>query len=292
VTKDFRTIRLWPDWAPLKKLQRLRFDGPAGGVFELESIAILRMPAAQAEETEWDLRDPATAQRFRQATFDCDAEPTAEGLRVAGRDGPPAACLDGVRAPADNHPWLVVRMSASAGPYGGFKFGAPPGKGGFYTFPIRADGRMRTYNVWMGDYDLVQGPQPQRPVKSQFRGVLGNFSIIPTYEPGAQGLIQSVAFRSEPEGPPLLVVEYCGGADGLCRVGRRGLIAIRVRNAGPSGHTVCRCDAAIGGTPVIHRSIDMRGRRTGRSQRPNPSRSRNRPAPRRNPGPQSAQDPV
>ncbi|MCX7016609.1 MAG: glycoside hydrolase family 99-like domain-containing protein [Candidatus Sumerlaeota bacterium] len=234
VAQDFRTIRLWPAWAAMKKLQRIRFDGPASGVLDLESIAIRRLPAPPNDEAEWDLRDASTAQRFRDSTFDYPTTPTAAGLQVAGADGPPVLSLDAVRALAEGRSWLVVKMSASSGPYGGFKFGTPPAKGGYYTFPIRADGRMHTYNVWMGDYDLVQGPEPQRPVKSKFCGVLNNFSIIPTYEPGAQGVVQSVAFRAAPEGPPLLVVEYCGPADGLYRVGRRGPIAIRVRNAGGS----------------------------------------------------------
>jgi len=234
-SEEFRTIRLFPLWARYKKILRLRLDAPPnGGRFDLQYIAVKRLAAEPPPETSFDLRDARTAERFLKATLDSDVTATPNGLRVVGRGTPPVATIDAVRIPADENQWLIVRMGANSGLYGGFFFTSTAQRGWRYTFPICPDGRMHTYNVYLGDYYLVKGPQPRRFKRSRFRGIIRGFSIIPTYEPNGEGVIESVSFRPKPEGLPLLIVEYCGGAEGLYRVGRAAPVAVRVRNAGGS----------------------------------------------------------
>ena len=153
---------------------------------------------------------------------------TSSGLVVKGTNQhPPAVQIKDIAMPVGSKKWLIVRMSSNAGPYGGLYFRTSTGETQFLTFPVISDGRIRTYNVYLGDESI-----PAKNLKSKFLGIISQFAVIPTYERDAVGLIEFVEFSNTNKGNGFFIEEYAGAFNSLCRVGRPAPIAVRVRNGG------------------------------------------------------------
>jgi hypothetical protein len=200
-------------------------------------------------EARWDLRSGARAATLGGANSS-QTQRTAEGARVQGAgENPPSLALDGGGVAVQPNSFLVVRMKAADGEFAGVV--VTTDQPVEYTFPIRADGEMHTYNVWLGDYYLVprfleQVTARTDPVKTEFparngkllltksklQGPIRSLKVSPTYAAGGSGTIESIAIADRPSGPPLLVVEHVGPAEALSRVGRKAPWGIRIRNAG------------------------------------------------------------
>lgn len=172
----------------------------------------------------YDLRDAATAQRFKGS----GTALTAEGLRIDGGKDVPRVNLSGANMDVTGKPWLVLTMSSTKGRYGGFTF-AGAKEPQTFVFPIVADGKMHAYNVSLASETMSKAHV--RP--SYFKGAINSFGVILTYEPGAEGTLQGVQFSANPSGSPsLFIPEYAGAVECLNRVGRTAPVAVRFRNAG------------------------------------------------------------
>lgn len=158
---------------------------------------------------------------------------TSNGLVMKGTSQhPPAVQIANIAMPVDSKKWMIVKMSSSAGPYGGLFFRTSTGETQFLTFPVISDGQLRTYNVYLGDETI-----PAKNLKSKFLGTISLFAIIPTYERNAAALIESVEFSSTNKGKGFFIEEYAGAFNSLYRVNRAAPIAVRVRNGGGSDLT-------------------------------------------------------
>lgn len=176
-----------------------------------------------------------------------------KGIQVTGKDNNPPMATCSISEYKSEGKWLILKMKSDLGPYGGFWFSK---KGNVkdpsmtkYSFPIRSDNEIHTYNVWLGDYyltprliknqaeELSMAGFPGSPYKNvlkktEFNGEITSISVIPTYAPNGKAVIESVSISDKPVGPPLLIAEYCGGAESVYRAGKPGVYGIRVRNAG------------------------------------------------------------
>jgi hypothetical protein len=149
-------------------------------------------------------------------------------LRIEGDKDIPCVTLNGASLDATDKQWLILTMSSTKGPYGGFTFTGDKDPQTF-VFPILSDGQMHTYNVSLGTEAMSKG----HVRTSRFKGMIKSFGIIATYEPGALGVVQAVQFSGSANGSPSLCIpEYAGAVECLNRVGRPAPVAVRFRNAG------------------------------------------------------------
>lgn len=165
----------------------------------------------------------------------------------------------------DQNQWLVVRASHNAGTSMGVVFGPvtidynEPN----YSFPIRGDGEMHTYNLWLGRYYLVprkqleteasfdpcinEGPYPGF-IGNQSKMVLQNSALLPNLvgpitvfvnnrfanhdASGSWGRVEFIKIADRPEGPTVLIIDMLCCARAICRVDEPTPCGIRIRNMG------------------------------------------------------------
>lgn len=158
---------------------------------------------------------------------------TSKGLFITGNDQhPPAAEMSDALLNAEGKKWLILKMSSSQGPFGGFYFKNSSGEEQYFVFPVISDQKIRTYNVFLGDENI-----PNKNLVSKFKGMINQFAILPTFERNSSGQIESVEFSETSSGKGFFVPEYCGAFNSLYRVGQPGLVAVRFRNMGGTSLT-------------------------------------------------------
>ncbi len=165
----------------------------------------------------------------------------------------------------DSNQWLVVRAMHNAGVYMGVYFGPVTidAEEPTYSFPIRPDNEMHTYNLWLGRYYLA--PRKQLETEASFdpcinEGVYPAFtgnqsklvSQTPAFLPnlvgpitvfindrfanhsaeGSWGRVEFIKIADKPEGPTVLIIDMLCCARAICRVDEPTPCGIRIRNMG------------------------------------------------------------
>ncbi|MBM3890631.1 MAG: hypothetical protein FJ388_16075, partial [Verrucomicrobia bacterium] len=194
---DFRTYVIEPYWQAEKKIILLRLDFPHDkpGHYAIKSLRIV------------DTAPPTvTTLPARDVALDADGEWRA---RVSLR--------------AEECPFVTVRMSASAGNAGVLSFVSAERDGmKTVSFPLRADGRMHTYNL-----DASSGSGWEN-----WRGEIIALRLRPTETRGAQVKIESISAEADLTGPADLEVTYFALGDAFARAGRPVRLEAMVRNNG------------------------------------------------------------
>lgn len=213
------------------------------------------------------LNDPEVAR-----TFNFTAPPSGytvtggtliEGVGRSITGSPPSFVVNYPAITAENNPlrWLVIRMKSPSAQYGGVYFGGATtdqDQDQNYSFPIRGDNVMHTYNVWLGDNFLIPRRQSDvdllpgdAPGTSGFTKLVlqiskitgaGNLKntirIFPTFDnPSGSGVVEWMNLQRYPEGPPVLIIEHVGPARAMNRVNDACVWCVRIRNAGGTNAT-------------------------------------------------------
>ena len=215
----FHVHRIHPFWHAAGKIVRLRLDPPADGRFAIQSIRIVDDgPAAASPAKAWTFdADPQGWRAWRDL-----AEPVVRDglLRATAQGTSPMLMSPRIAVAADEHPYVSIRMAADRGTTGrvfcvsGTQFG-----GEDVSFPLRADGKMHSYNVDVGHL-------------AHWRDEVILLGIQPTDAEGAQATIDSIEIADAPRGPAELEIGYFGPADAVNRAGRPVEIAMTLRNRG------------------------------------------------------------
>lgn len=191
---DWQTYRIEPFWQAEKKIIKLRLDFPheGNGHYAIRAIRVIE--------------EPPSAQVSLPAR---DVELVAKGEWRA------RVSLD-----TEEGAFIAVRMAASAGEAGVVTF-ASDAVNGLHrvNFPLHADGRMHTYNVDVG-------------ANTHWRGKIVELRLQTPARKGAKTVVESIAFGSEPQGPPDLEVTWLGLHDPFTRAGRPARLEARVVNRG------------------------------------------------------------
>ena len=215
----FHVYQVRPFWHPVGKIIRLRVDPPSDGPFEIEWIRVVDEGPAEAS--------PASAWRFdvqphgwRPWQQVSDPVVRQGSLQVRALAATPILMSPSLDVPADEHPYVAVRMATDAGTTGGV-YCVSSSKSGWdvATFPLRSDGRMHWYNIDVGHLD-------------HWRDRIVLLGIQPSDVQGATARIESIEIADQPRGPAELEVGYFGPADGVCRAGRPARVVCAVRNTG------------------------------------------------------------
>ena len=194
VAGEWQTYRIEPFWQAEKKIIKLRLDFPheRGGRYAIRAIRVVE--ATPATETALPVRD---------VKLDATGEWRAR-----------------VSLNAEEGAFIAVHMSASAGEAGAIAFASDTVNGLHQvSFPLRADGRMHTYNVDVG-------------ADTHWRGRIIELRLQTTGRKGAKTIIESITSGAEPQGPPDLEVTWLGLHDPFSRAGRPTQLEARVVNRG------------------------------------------------------------
>lgn len=177
---EFRTYRIEPFWQAEKKIIRMRLDFPeqAGGHYAIRALRVVE--ESPAGITQLPVRSPVL-----------DAKGSWHA-RVA--------------LPAEEAPFLTLRLATRGGAVGAVSFASSVANGlKRVTFPLRADGRMHTYNLdpgtstgWLGE-------------------IIGLRLDLP---PSPETRVESIAAGSDLQGEPDLQVRWMGLSDPWARAGR------------------------------------------------------------------------
>ncbi len=232
---EFHTYRVHPFWHAAGKIVRLRIDPPNKGRFEIASIGIVDNPGVA--------RSDAQAWRFEKGTggwqaWQDMAAPVVEdgALQVTG-DGPaPVLMSPLLNVPAAENPIVSVRMAVGEGSTGTVYCVSDERHGReAISFPLRADGRMHSYNI---DVASLGG----------WRGRILMMGLRPSDVPQAKVVIESIEIASEPCGPAELEVGYFGRTEGVNRTGRAVEVTCLVRNLGgePARNVTATLDVSEG----------------------------------------------
>ncbi len=87
------------------------------------------------------------------------------------------------------------------------------------TFPLKADGKLHSYNIDVGNL-------------SNWRDQIIMLGVQPSDAAGDRVSIESIEIAEAPRGPAEFEIGYFGPADGLLRAGRAADISLSVRNLG------------------------------------------------------------
>lgn len=221
VTGDgrYHVYRVRPFWHAAGKIVRLRFDPPNKGRFEWAGLRIVdRTDTAKSDARAW---------QFDASACDWQTEPAPRQAAVqAGAlqwtvDSPEAILWSpALRIATQENSWISIQMAASGGTTGRIHCATSRRYGsGHIEFPLRPDGRMRTYNVFLGSLSV-------------WRDDLVLVGLQPTDEAGGRVRIRSIEIADQPQGAPDLEVEFLGSTAGVNRVGRPVEISALVRNQG------------------------------------------------------------
>ena len=215
----FHVYRLRPFWHAAGKVIRLRFDPPDKGRFEWASLRIVdRAETAACDRQAW---------QFNASPLGWQAEPPSGEPAV--RDGALEWVPDSanailwsppLRVSAEENGWISIRMAVTAGSTARLHAASSKRYGsGAVDVPLRPDGQLRTYNVFLGSLAV-------------WRGDLVQIGLQPTDQPGATVRIESVEIADQPLGAPELELEFLGSTAGVNRVGRPVEVAALIRNRG------------------------------------------------------------
>ena len=215
----FHVHRIHPFWHAAGKIVRLRLDPPSDGKFAIESIRIVdEGPPSPSADKAWTFdADPQGWRAWRDL-----AKPVVrDGLLHATAQGKsPILMSPTLAVSADEHPYVSIRMAADRGTTGrvfcvcSTQFGWED-----VSFPLRADGKMHSYNVDVGHL-------------GHWRDEIILVGVQPTDVEGARATIESIEIADAPRGPAELEIAYFGPADAVNRAGRPAEVTLSVRNLG------------------------------------------------------------
>ena len=216
---QFHTYRIHPFWHAAGKIVRLRVDPPGKGRFEIASISIVDdRSVARSDAQAWTFDKDTQGWRAWQDV----ASPVVEAgaLNVKSEGGSPIVMSPLLNVPAAENPIISVRMAVDEGSTGAIYCMSNERNGSeTVSFPIRADGRMHSYNI---DVASLGG----------WRGRILMVGLGPTDAPDAEVTVESIEIAAEPCGPAELEFGYFGRAEGVNRTGRPVEVTCLVRNLG------------------------------------------------------------
>ncbi|MBN2450039.1 MAG: glycoside hydrolase family 99-like domain-containing protein [Lentisphaeria bacterium] len=228
----WHVLRILPFWQAEGKVILIRVDLPTPAPqdkgrlgFAIEWVRIVEepAPAATAGQPTWDLGADPDGWTVEGGTA---ATPVGGEWRLRAAEdrnlliGSPLLRFDAGTAGE----WVTVEMALDRGRTAALSWAsAAAGKRASKTFPVRGDGRLRTYNVevaadpaWNGDILLLE--------------------LRPSDEPGATVRLKRIAVSQEPAGPPDVEVLSARLANAVNRAGQVLPFTLAVRNLG--GETV------------------------------------------------------
>lgn len=189
---EFRSYRIEPFWQAEKKIIRLRLDFPeqAGGHYAIRSLRVVEgVPGAI---TQLPVQAPVLS--------------------------PQGSWQARVSLPAEDATFLTLRLSASKGTMGSVSYASSAANGlKRVTFPLRADGRMHTYNLDPGTSGGWKGE------------IIGLRLDLP---PSPETRVESIAAGADLQGEPDLEVRWMGLSDPWPRAGRPVRLEAFVTNHG------------------------------------------------------------
>jgi hypothetical protein len=243
---QFHVYRLCPFWHAAGKIVRLRFDPPNAGKFEVAWIRVVDAGAtARSDARAWKFDAGAQGWRAWQQV----SEPAiADGvLRVTAQGSQPIIVSPSISADAETSPYVSVRMATASGKSGQVLCVSKKTYGtSTATFPLRADGRMHTYNVNMASLP-------------NWRDEILLIGLRIADVDGAEARIESIAIADRPGGPPELELGYFGPAEGINRAGRPAEVTCTARNlGGEAAHDVIATLTVPAGVKILEptRKID------------------------------------
>jgi len=215
----FHVYRVWPFWHPLGKIIRLRLDPPNAGRFEVEWIRVVDDASTKRSATkQWEFAADAEGWRAWEDISESVAREGRLSITTSGNE--PIVLSPLLSVPAAENPFVCVRMAANQGSVGRV-YAVSSKRFGWEcaTFPVKADGRMHSYNVDVGSLRT-------------WRDDIVMLGVQPTDVQGADVSIESIAIADGPRGPAELEIEYFGRTEGVNRAGRPAKVTCLVRNLG------------------------------------------------------------
>ena len=216
---EFRTYRIHPFWHAAGKIIRLRLDPPGQGEFEIQWIRIVdEGPRASSSATRWVFDTDLLGWRaWRDAS-----NPTVEdgSLHVTAEGYAPIIMSPLLDVSADDNPYVSIRMATASGSSGRV-FCVSSRQFGWEStvFPLRADGKMHSYNVDVGHL-------------SGWRDRIVMLGLQVNDAAGAVVDVESIEIAQQPRGPAEIGISYFGPTEGVNRAGRPAGITCSVRNRG------------------------------------------------------------
>ncbi|MFA0750791.1 MAG: hypothetical protein SLRJCFUN_001194 [Candidatus Fervidibacter sp.] len=204
----WRTYRILPFWHPEGKIIRLRFDPFGGANFEVDFIRIVEFEVGDLGlETGWLAIGEATVKKLR------------EGWTVTLNE-PDAFLLAPVSVDAEEKPFVSIQMAATAGTHATLFFAAENSHGlHSISFPIVADGKMRTYTL-----DMLASPD--------WQGRIIAVGLRPTNALGSKVTLRSVQVEGAPKGRASLRIVAFALDDATPRAGVPTELFAIVRHTG------------------------------------------------------------
>ena len=216
---DFTVYRVYPFWHAAGKIIRLRFDPPATGRFAIEWIRIVdEGEQARAAVKAWQFGSNTQGWRAWQ---DISAPVIKNGrLQARAQGKSPILMSPWLSVKANENPYVSIRMATRRGSSGRV-FCVSSTQFGWQEigFPLRADGKLHSYNIDVGQL-------------GHWRDQVVMVGVQPTDVDGAEVEIESIAITEAPRGPAELQIGYFGPADGINRAGRPAEVTLSVRNLG------------------------------------------------------------
>ena len=221
----WETVRIYPFWHCEKKIILMRFDVYDAATFEVDYVRVIE-PASTAptDKTAWEFESGAEG----WAALDSDASLQAGRGTIDVRTATPLGRIIAPRleVPVDGRFWVSVRMTVgepgqqSERSHGRVWFASDAANGLLHKdFVVKADGRVRTYNV-----DMTPCPQ--------WQGRILALGLTPVRKSGGRASIDSIMLAEDPTGPPLIELSHFGLADGINRAGLPAQVIATVHNAG------------------------------------------------------------
>ena len=215
---EFRTYHFYPFWGPEKKIVHIRLDPPNTGPFEVQSIQIVEdANQSVSNVVAWDFRNgEVELSPFEKGS---PVNRTSRGAQFTSTGGRPPF-MQRTRIKTDDFNYVVVRMAVTEGATGLLSYAVSDAPGcQFFPFPLRADGRMHTYNL-------------EPDTKGPWSGEIVFVALEPATEAGAKVTLESIRFARDPEGPPDLELRYFGISEAIPRAGTPTVIACNLYNHG------------------------------------------------------------
>ena len=225
---QWHVYRIFPFWHGEGKIIMLRLDFPSPSTkeddikrFAVDWIRILELEEPKKESTilSWDFSLHAEEWQVQGASKE---RRHSKAWRLRGKEAQPLLLTSPlVRfTPEDQGDWLLLEMSVDRGHSATIAWASEACRGlCSHTFAIQSDGRMRVYNLDMGDF----GGWSSEVVMLQ---------IKPSDENEARVLLKRLEVNATPTGPPDVEVTHAGWVHALQRAGTPGSFQVTVRNSG------------------------------------------------------------
>ena len=224
---QWHEYQVYPFWHVEGKiiLLRLDFARPAEAdngkkTFEVDYIRItdLGKPEEGAVRTSWQFSDSTLGW---QPADGASVVLGPDGLRFANDANPGAYVVSGaLRSPVDDRFWLHVQMRADKGTAAYARWVSSE-HSGLQTakFPIKADGRLHSYNIDMSS-------------SKQWSGDALLLGLQPTNAAGATVVVRTIALTDQPMGGPEVECTYVGLQNAVNRAGPRLPLIMQFVNRG------------------------------------------------------------